>query len=54
MTPDEIMQNKLTELTEKMNALQTSQANNIEVSYDYFMTNEDQINLVDDMAWTSG
>ena len=53
MSPDE-MESRIVELTEQMRAMETNMDNKVQVSYDYFTTNDVQIDLVDNMAWTSG
>ena len=53
MSPDE-MESRIEELTEQLRTLETNLDNKVQVSYDYFTTNDIQIDLVDNMAWTSG
>ena len=53
MSPDE-MESRIVELTEQLRTLETNLDNKVQVSYDYFTTNDIQIDLVDNMAWTSG
>ena len=53
MSADE-MESRIVELTEQLRTLETNLDNKVQVSYDYFTTNDIQIDLVDNMAWTSG